>query len=212
MAKVTLTFDNGPESQVTPLVLECLGQHGIKSTFFVLGQKVSTPDGLDLARRASREGHWIGNHTWSHAGRLGEGTREIALQEFERTEQALSWVVDQGVPLFRPRGGAGKLGRGLLHPAVVDRLTLGGYTCVLWNSVPGDYSDPDAWMDRALADCRTREWSLVVLHDLPNGAMRHLDSFLRKLREDGHELLQVFPPECTPIVRGKIVQPLDGFL
>jgi peptidoglycan/xylan/chitin deacetylase (PgdA/CDA1 family) len=211
LAKVTLTFDNGPESQTTPLVLDCLGQHGIKATFFVLGRKVSTPDGLDLARRASAEGHWIGNHTWSHVGRLGEGTREVALHEFERTEEALSWL-KQPVPLFRPRGGAGKLGRGLLHPVVVERLTLGGYTCVLWNSVPGDYRDPDGWMDRALADCRTREWSLMVLHDLPNGAMRHLDSFLRKLREDGHQLTQEFPPECTPIVGGRIVQPLDGFL
>jgi len=211
LAKVTLTFDNGPESQATSLVLDCLGQHGIQSTFFVLGRKVSTPDGLDLARRASREGHWIGNHTWSHVGRLGEGTREVALHEFERTEQALSWV-RQTVPLFRPRGGAGKLGRGLLHPAVVERLTLGGYTCVLWNSVPGDYRDPEGWMERALADCRTREWSLVVLHDLPNGAMRHLDGFLRRLLDEGHQLTQDFPPDCTPIVGGKIVQPLDGFL
>jgi len=211
LAKITLTFDNGPESQATPLVLDCLGQHGIKSTFFVLGQKVSTPTGLDLARRASLEGHWIGNHTWSHAGRLGEGTRQVALEEFERTEEALSWL-KQPVPLFRPRGGAGRLGRGLLHPAVVDRLTLGGYTCVLWNSVPGDYRDPDGWMERALADCPTHEWSLVVLHDLPNGAMRHLDSFLRKLQSEGYHLTQDFPPECTPIVGDKIVQPLDGFL
>ena len=211
MAKVTLTFDNGPESQATPLVLDCLVRHGIKSTFFVLGQKVSTPGGLELAGRASREGHWIGNHTWSHVGRLGEGTREVALEEFARTEEALSWL-KQPVPLFRPRGGAGKLGRGLLHPAVVDRLTLGGYTCVLWNSVPGDYRDPDGWMERALADCRTREWSLVVLHDLPNGAMLHLDSFLRRLQDDGHQFTQDFPPECTPIVGGKIVQPLDGFM
>jgi hypothetical protein len=83
---------------------------------------------------------------------------------------------------------------------------------VLWNSVPGDFRDPDGWMERALADCRTREWSLVVLHDISNGAMRHLDSFLRKLRDDGHALVQEFPPDCTPIVGGKIVQPLDGFL
>jgi hypothetical protein len=52
----------------------------------------------------------------------------------------------------------------------------------------------------------------VVLHDISNGAMRHLDSFLRKLRDDGHALVQEFPPDCTPIVGGKIVQPLDGFL
>ena len=104
------------------------------------------------------------------------------------------------------------MGRGLLHPAVVDRLMAGGYTCVLWSSVPGDFRDPDGWMERALSDCRTREWSLVVLHDLPNGAMRHLDSFLQKLRDEGHQLTQDFPPDCTPIAGGKIVQPLDGFL
>jgi peptidoglycan-N-acetylglucosamine deacetylase len=210
LAKVTLTFDNGPDSEATPLVLDCLAQHGVKSTFFVLGQKVSAPAGLDLARRASREGHWIGNHTWSHGARLGNLDRESALGEFDRAEEALAWM-NQPARLFRPHGGAGRLGRGLLHPAVVDRLTLGGYTCVLWNSVPGDFRDPDGWMERALADCRTREWSLVVLHDLPNGAMRHLDSFLRKLAEDGHSLTQDFPPDCTPIVDGRILQALDEF-
>jgi peptidoglycan/xylan/chitin deacetylase (PgdA/CDA1 family) len=210
LAQVTLTFDNGPESHATPLVLDCLARHGVKSTFFVLGQNVSTPEGLELARRASREGHWIGNHTWSHAGRLGDATREVALQEFDRAEESLAWV-QQPVPLFRPRGGAGRMGKGLLHPAVVDRLTAGGYTCVLWNCVPGDFRDPDGWMNRALADCRTRERSLVVLHDLPNGAMRHLDSFLRKLRDEGHQITQDFPPDCTPIVNGKVLQSLDEF-
>ncbi|MCU1335537.1 MAG: polysaccharide deacetylase [Bryobacterales bacterium] len=213
MAKVTLTFDNGPDPQATSLVLDCLARHGVKSTFFVLGQNVSTPSGLDLARRASGEGHWIGNHTWSHAGRLGEMTAEAALEEFDRTEEVLSWIDQcvQPIRLFRPRGGAGRMGRGLLHPAVVDRLTLGGYTCVLWNSVPGDFRDPDGWMDRALADCRTREWSLVVLHDISNGAMLHLDSFLSKLREEGHSFTQYFPLDCTPIVSGKVVQALDEF-
>jgi peptidoglycan/xylan/chitin deacetylase (PgdA/CDA1 family) len=213
VASVTLTFDNGPDSKATPDVLDCLARHGVKSTFFVLGQNVSTPAGLDLARRASRAGHWIGNHTWSHAGRLGDMTREAALEEFERAEQALSSINPgvQPAPLFRPRGGAGRLGRGLLHRAVVEKLTSGGYTCVLWNSVPGDFRDPDGWMDRALADCRTRDWSLVVLHDISNGAMRLLDSFLRKLREEGHSLTQDFPLDCTPIVSGKVVQPLDEF-
>ena len=89
MAQVTLTFDNGPDSQATPLVLDCLARQGVKSTFFVLGQKVSTPAGLDLARRASREGHWIGNHTWSHGDRLGDLTREAALEEFsERSKRS----------------------------------------------------------------------------------------------------------------------------
>ena len=210
MAKVTLTFDNGPDPVATPLVLDCLARHGVKSTFFVLGQHVSTSVGLDLARRASREGHWIGNHTWTHTGRLGEMTREAALQEFDRTQQALAWV-EQPARLFRPRGGAGRMGKGLLHPAVAEKLIAGGFTCVLWTSVPGDFRDPDGWMDRALADCRSRDWSLVVLHDIPNGAVINLESFLRKLRDEGHQFTQEFPLDCTPIVDGRVLQSLDEF-
>jgi len=210
LAKVTLTFDNGPDPQATPQVLDCLARHGVKSTFFVLGQHVSTSVGLDVARRASREGHWIGNHTWSHTGRLGEMTREAALQEFDRTQQALAWV-DQPARLFRPRGGGGRLGKGLLHLAVAEKLIAGGFTCVLWTSVPGDFRDPDGWMDRALADCRSRDWSLVVLHDIPNGAVRNLESFLRKLRDEGHQFTQEFPADCTPILNGRVLRSLDEF-
>jgi len=210
LAQVTLTFDNGPDPQATPQVLDCLARHGVKSTFFVLGQHVSTSVGLDLARRASREGHWIGNHTWSHTGRLGEMTREAALQEFDRTQQALAWV-DQPARLFRPRGGGGRLGKGLLHLAVAGKLIAGGFTCVLWTSVPGDFRDPDGWMDRALADCRSRDWSLVVLHDIPNGAVRNLESFLRKLRDEGHQFTQEFPADCTPILNGRVLRSLDEF-
>jgi len=210
LAQVTLTFDNGPDPQATPQVLDCLARHGVKSTFFVLGQHVSTSVGLDLARRASREGHWIGNHTWTHTGRLGEMTREAALQEFDRTQQALAWV-DQPARLFRPRGGGGRLGKGLLHLAVAEKLIAGGFTCVLWTSVPGDFRDPDGWMDRALADCRSRDWSLVVLHDIPNGAVRNLESFLRKLRDEGHQFTQEFPADCTPILNGRVLRSLDEF-
>lgn len=210
MAQVTLTFDNGPDPLATPLVLDCLARHGVKSTFFVLGQNVSASAGLDLARRARREGHWIGNHTWSHTGRLGEMTREAALEEFDRTQQALDWL-EQPVRLFRPRGGGGRLGKGLLNPAIVERLTAGGFTCVLWTSVPGDFRDPDGWVDRALADCRSRDWSLVVLHDIRNGAVKHLNSFLRTLPAEGHSFTQEFPPDCTPILNGRVLQPLDQF-
>ena len=79
---------------------------------------------------------------------------------------------------FRPFGGGGNLDDRLLKPSVVDHLCTGGYSCVLWNAIPRDWDDPDGWTDRALAQCRAQPWSLMVLHDLPTGAMRHLEAFL----------------------------------
>ena len=66
MFDLTLTFDNGPEPDVTPHVLDILKAHDIKSTFFVIGEKLADPARRRLAVRAHHEGHWIGNHTFKH--------------------------------------------------------------------------------------------------------------------------------------------------
>src|ERR1700691_4697722 len=97
MRKVTLTFDNGPEPLITPFVLDSLAQHNLKATFFVLGQKVSEPARARIARRAIEEGHRIGNHTFSHTTPLGQMDRVAALEEFERTEQALAALAPASV-------------------------------------------------------------------------------------------------------------------
>lgn len=209
--KVTLTFDNGPTPEVTPSVLDCLARNGVKATFFVIGSKAASAEGSLIVQRASKEGHYIGNHTFTHTTPLGELSGAAALREFEQTEEALGWL-DQPRRLFRPYARAGTLGRHLLHPAVMEKLRAGGYSCVLWNCVPGDWRDPERWVERAIADSRSRQWSLVVLHDLPSGAMAHLDRFIRALRGDGVDLTQEYPPECVPIADGKIMQPLDQFV
>src|SRR5579863_9643573 len=125
---VTLSFDNGPEPEVTPHVLETLAKHSVKASFFVMGRKVNTAAGRALAMRASAEGHWIGNHTYSHTQPLGELDRTAALREFELAEQSLAWL-DQRPRLFRPYGRAGQLGHHLLHPAVVELLVAREYSC-----------------------------------------------------------------------------------
>jgi peptidoglycan-N-acetylglucosamine deacetylase len=152
----------------------------------------------------------MGNHTFSHSSPLGRLDRAAAVREFDEAEQALRWI-EQPHRLFRPPG-SGVLGRHLLHPAVVEKLIAGSYTCVLWNSVPGDFRDPDGWLERALDDCRARPWTLVVLHDLPNGAMFHLDEFILRLESEGVKFVQDFPPDCVPIVDGKIVFPLEPYV
>lgn len=210
--RVTLTFDNGPEPQVTPGVLDCLARHNVKATFFVMGRKAVTEEGAALVRRAITEGHWIGNHTFSHSAPLGRLDRAVALKDFEQAEQTLApFHLHQSEKLFRPPG-SGQLGKHLLQPAIVEKLVSGGFTCVLWNSVPGDYRDPEGWLPRALADCQSHAWTLMALHDLPTGALPHLDELLTWLEEQKFELTQNFPPDCVPIVKGQVVLPLKPYV
>jgi hypothetical protein len=79
----------------------------------------------------------------------------------------------------------------------------GGYTCVLWNSVPGDWLDADGWLRVALDDVTDRPWSVVVLHDLPTGAADRLDEFLTGAADRGVEFVTETPDDCTPIRAGR---------
>jgi peptidoglycan/xylan/chitin deacetylase (PgdA/CDA1 family) len=209
--EVTLTFDNGPEPEVTPLVLEVLARRKISATFFVLGRKLATPEGRKIAERAHAEGHWLGNHTWSHTTPLGLLDDPRAPErEIGRTQSELG-VLAHPQRYFRPFGQGGQLDRRLLNPPAVDFLVAGGFTCVLWNAVPRDWEDPDGWVERALDQVRARTWSLLVLHDLPTGAMRHLDRFIEAVTAEG-QFRQDFPADCIPILGGRIVRPLADYV
>ena len=85
-------------------------------------------------------------------------------------------------------------------------------TIVLWSALPRDWQDADGWVDRALGQIAAQPWSLMVLHDLPTGAMRHLDRFLGLVADRGGRVRQDFPPECLPMIDGRLAQPLDRYL
>lgn len=201
---LTLSFDNGPEPSVTPGVLDELGRRGIRTTFFVIGEKLSAPGGRAPAERAKAEGHWIGNHTWTHSIPLGRRSEpDVAEVEIGRTQAEMG---DLAHPdrFFRPFGGGGLIGPHLMNARVLSFLRTGGYTCVLWNSIPRDFADPDGWVETALAQCAAQAWTLMVLHDLPNGAMQHLPRFLDEVAARGGRIRQDFPPACVPITRGAV--------
>jgi peptidoglycan-N-acetylglucosamine deacetylase len=210
--EVTLSFDNGPEPAVTPRVLDILGNAGIRATFFALGSKLADPARRGIAKRAHAEGHWIGNHTMTHATPLGRiADPGTAIAEIVGA-QALIDELAHPDRLFRPFGGEGKLGPHLLSSAAVDVLQKNKMTCVLWNAIPRDWDDPRGWVDTALEQCGAQPWTLVVLHDLPTGAMDNLQSFIGRVRERGGEFRQDFPPDCVPIRRGNVIGPLGQYV
>jgi len=212
MSILTLSFDNGPEPDVTPGVLDTLARHGIKTTFFVIGSKLESGERRWLCERAREEGHWIGNHTYTHSTPLGlSDDPDAAEAEIGRTQRVLGNLAHAD-RFFRPFGGGGNLDQRLMTARVRDYLVRERYTCVLWNAIPRDWSDADGWVERALGQLQGQDWSLMVLHDLPSGAMRNLDTFLHRAKDAGVSFRQEFPPDCVPILRGEIVRPMNAFV
>jgi len=206
--RLTLTFDNGPDPEVTPRVLEVLARRELRAHFFVLGERVATPAGRALVEREHAEGHLVGNHSYTHRVPLGDDLRADAVEQEIVATQVLLDPLVPGARRFRPVGGGGALGPNLLSRRAAAHLQAEGYTCVLWNAVPRDWEDPDRWATRALADLATRDHTVLVLHDLPNACLAGLDDFLAAARDRGATFGLDVPAACTPIVDGRVIAEL----
>ena len=210
--RLTLSFDNGPFEDVTPGVLDALAARRLSATFFVCGMYLRDPRRHALVERARDAGHRIGNHTLTHTVELGATDDVEAPRREIGDAQDLLGTLAAPERWFRPYGAGGVLGPRLLSPGAVQYLCDGGYSCVLWNSVPRDWENPEGWPARALADVARLDWTLVVLHDIPTGAMQALPRFLDELAARDVAIVPELPPACVPIRCGTIALPLDGLV
>ena len=99
---IALTFDDGPDPEFTPRILETLRRHGAKATFMMMGWNcVHHPD---LVKRVVADGHEIGNHSWSHLD-LATTDPATAESELRRGRDAIERVSGHDVGFFRPPRG-----------------------------------------------------------------------------------------------------------
>ncbi|MDP3218020.1 MAG: polysaccharide deacetylase family protein [Deltaproteobacteria bacterium] len=153
---IAFTFDDGPNWETTPALLDTLDRRGIRATFFVTGHRLDG-DG-EVARRNRevlatewRHGHLVGNHTYHHD--LLDTMTEATLRfEIDRTEALIQGVLGERVWLFRAPYGA------LHHPRAVGAVFSRGYTPVFWamdssdwrvNTAEGVLANVRAELDRA---------------------------------------------------------------
>src|SRR5262249_34210691 len=95
---IALTFDDGPDPRYTAPLLHVLGREGVRATFFVVGRQLESYPWL--ARRAVREGHLIGNHTFDHP-HLEVLSRARLHKELNDTQRALESCCSVQTLLFR---------------------------------------------------------------------------------------------------------------
>ena len=119
---VALTFDDGPDPEQTPRVLDTLREHGVRATFFLIGSKAELHP--EIVRRMAAEGHAIGIHTWSHSPGFPMRRSGAMAADILRCRESLREITGVETDLFRPPYGvtnpmvarAAKPLRGLEHP------------------------------------------------------------------------------------------------
>jgi peptidoglycan/xylan/chitin deacetylase (PgdA/CDA1 family) len=115
-AAVSLTFDDGPDPEVTPAVLEILERRRARATFFCVGQRVAAHP--DLAAEAHRRGHRVENHTFSHPHTFAFQGPGAMTREVVRAQEAIARATGRAPALFRaPVGFRNPWLDGVLHRA-----------------------------------------------------------------------------------------------
>ena len=212
MKTVTLTFDNGPTPGVTERVLAILRKHGLKVTFMVIGKNLMHATGQALLTKIVADGHWVGNHSLTHSIAFGDKLDPgYAEHEISRTQQLIGPYA-RPEKYFRPFGNEGQLGPHLLSEEALAHLQDHAYTCVLWNSIPRDWNDPDGWVQRAIEQVEEQDWSVIVLHDIDGACVDRLDEFITRLKDMGVVFEQAMPKEVLPIQMGRLVSLPDEYV
>jgi cellulose synthase/poly-beta-1,6-N-acetylglucosamine synthase-like glycosyltransferase/peptidoglycan/xylan/chitin deacetylase (PgdA/CDA1 family) len=203
---IALTFDDGPDRTYTPQVLDVLAQKGVKASFFVVGSAGAING--DLLQRIHREGHDIGNHTFTHVNSAEVSSEHLKL-ELNATQRLIEATVGVRTKLFRPPFARD------LEPQTIDAaeaLRLAGslgYLSIGMNIDPKDWarSRPDIIVSKTVEGARKGEGNVVLLHD--SGGSRAatvaaLPTIIDTLKAEGfqfvtiHELLGLSREEVMP--------------
>ena len=159
--EIALTFDDGPNPRWTPQLLDTLERHGIKATFFLIGQYAAQQP--ELVRRIHAAGHLIGNHTWDHPD-LAITSKLQTREELTRTNSQLESILGAPIQYFRPPFGSRR-------PATLRIARELGLTPVMWNAIAADWraTEPEpvaASLARSIEKHSRRGWATtIVLHD-----------------------------------------------
>lgn len=185
-----LTFDDGPDPQYTPQLLDLLKAYDCKATFFVLGSKAEQHP--ELIRRMHEEGHLIGLHNYSHRANALMTPRRVRKQ-IDDAVQAVESITGEKPVYYRPPWGVINL---------FDFLLLKRFHMVLWSLIVGDWRSrggKDKIKRRLLS--KVRNGAVIVLHDsgqtfgankdAPGFMLEALQEFVEEMKRQKYTFLRV---------------------
>jgi peptidoglycan/xylan/chitin deacetylase (PgdA/CDA1 family) len=178
---VALTFDDGPNPETTPKLLELLSTEGLTATFFVVGQKVEAHP--EVVKAIARAGHGVGVHGYHHHRLYGFLPPRVVEADIARAQDAVERITGVRPRYFRPPVGQ-------VSPRTAEGARRAGVEIVVW-SVRGfdgmKSADPERIALRV--ERGLRPGAIVLLHDAAErddhvpASLEALPQIARSIRE-----------------------------
>jgi peptidoglycan/xylan/chitin deacetylase (PgdA/CDA1 family) len=175
---IYLTFDDGPDSNATPHVLDILRKQNVRATFFLRGSHISGTE--SVVEQIFQDRHLIANHSFTHR-KLGWCSSLVIQNEVQDTEQIFQTNHWTYYRLFRPPFGH-------FRPGMESLLRRMNYRMVMWSIMPGDFRplSSEQLLTRTLR--KLKAGAIIVLHDhssYPDTMLTMLPKLLSEIENRG---------------------------
>lgn len=156
---IALTFDDGPEPNITPKILDILKKYNIKATFFVVGKNAK--DYSDVLKRIYKEGHLVANHSYKHNYQMFNFPSKI-LKDAELTNELIYKAIGKYPVFYRPPFG-------LRTTWGAKVLNKNGFKIITWDNMTNDYWNINPKKLFKKITSKARKGGIIVLHDGSEG-------------------------------------------
>jgi peptidoglycan/xylan/chitin deacetylase (PgdA/CDA1 family) len=185
--RVALTFDDGPDREWTPRIVDALAEERVRGTFFLVGERATRAP--EAVRAIVAGGHEVASHGWSHKSLWLCGPRRTA-EEIDRAQEALAILSGSAPRFFRPPWG-------MVNAAMFPLLRARRLRPVFWSIQPEGLRPAPADAQAAYVVVRAHPGAIVDLHDAegtpgaPERLLAALPAMIDGLRAAGYELATV---------------------
>lgn len=166
---IAITFDDGPDKEVTPALLEVLAKHKAKAAFFCIGRKIEGNE--SILEMIDREGHIIGNHSFSHSWFFDFYSAKKMKEEFSLSDKIVADVTGKVMKFFRPPYGITTIA---MKKAVKEKE----YHTIGWNvrSMDSMQKNEKKLMEKLMK--QLAPGAVFLFHDTWKGVVPLIDEFL----------------------------------
>lgn len=178
---VALTFDDGPDYNITPRILDSLDQHNAKATFFMLSRNVK--NNPDIAKEVAKRGHEIANHSETHPN-LNKTKKKQIKNEVIESKKTIKEITGVSPKLFRPPYGE-------YNSTVINLTNDSDQKIIMWSVDTLDWQHRNKNKTVNLALNQTKPGSIILMHDIHPTTADALPKLLAQLEKQAFEFVTV---------------------
>jgi peptidoglycan/xylan/chitin deacetylase (PgdA/CDA1 family) len=178
---IALSFDDGPDEYSSRL-LDILKENQVEAAFFCIGKKITGNE--ELIKRMVREGHIIGNHSFSHHPLFDLFSSRKMLNDIKKTSHLVENITGLLPRFFRPPYG-------VTNPNLKKAVLQGGFISIGWSIRSYDtvIKNQQHLLNKILS--LLKPGAILLLHDTSEATVIILPDLLKSIRDKGYQIIRL---------------------